>query len=425
MASLRGCCSLLALGLLLTSVSCRRSAEEQEALRKRVHVAANQIWEGQLPQAQTQLSAILKEAPEHPGALMVQTCLQLEQGAEDEAARTASRLLELGPDKPDAIMLAALVEQRRQTPKAGWAEASIKAWKIAGRPSIEDGRRYPEVAMDAKDAVSAVWARTGSGEPRLVAVLADNKASEAQQRWLVEHLSEVEDLELLLSAHDYFSYADGVSEDLRRQVRKTVRLKLEAHGAGASESRIPLLLLMADASKETPLTHEDVVALDRIASLKRYRNAPLSQMYADAERRLEAAGASSRFDKAFQLTIASLVLDPASVLTQRAAATKDRLAPEDQDRLGKALLTLGARIRAGDTLVERSVGLRMMEQGAVLVGNEMLRAQLAEAFELTRPVIQSSRQVQIGSWPLPTLQREWVKTLVQNEWAFLSTLVEP
>ncbi|QAT88869.1 hypothetical protein EJ065_7345 [Corallococcus coralloides] len=429
MASLRGCCSLLTLGLLLTSAACQRSAEEQEALRKRidarVHVAANQVWEGQLAQAQAELAAILKEAPQHPGALMVQTCLRLEQGAEDEAARTAVRLREMAPDKPDAIMLMALVEQRRRTPRPGWTEALSEAWKSAGRPSLRDTSRYPEVAIDAKSVVSDVWARTESLEPRLVAVLADHKASEVQQRWLVEHLSELEDLHLLLSAHEYFRYADGLSADLRRQARETVRLKLQAHGAGTNESRIPLLLLMAEASEETPLTHEDIVALDRIARLKHYRDAPLSQRYVDAERRLEAAGASSRFDKAFMVAVSNLVLDPASVLTQRAAASKDRLTPADQDRLGKALLTLGARIRAGNTLVERSVGLRMMEQGAVLVGNEVMRAQLAEGYEPIRQVIQSSRQVQIENWPLPTLQREWAKALVQDEWAFLSALVAP
>ncbi|RKG56111.1 hypothetical protein D7X30_24185 [Corallococcus sp. AB011P] len=429
MASLRGCCSLLALGLLLTSTACRRSEEEQEAIRKRidarVHVAANQVWEGQLSQAQTQLAAILKEAPQHPGALMVQTCLQLEQGAEDEAARTASRFLETGPDKPDAIMLVALVEQRRRTPKPGWTKALSQAWKIAGRPSFEDTRWYPEVVMDAKDAVSDVWARTESVESRLVAVLADGKASEAQQQWLVEHVSEMKELDLLLSAHEYFSHADGLSADQRRQAREVVRLKLEAHGAGASESRIPLLLLMADVSKETPLTHEDIVAMDRIASLKRYGNAPLSQLYVDAERRLAATGASSRADKTFMVAVANLVVDPSSVLTQRAAATKDRLTPEDQDRLGKALLTLGARIRTGDTVLERFVGTRMMEQGAVLVGNEMMRAQLAEALESMRPVLQSARQMQSGSWPLPTLQREWLQAQVQNEWAFLSNIVAP
>ncbi|WP_147446971.1 hypothetical protein [Corallococcus sp. CA054B] len=420
---------LLTLGLLLTSVACQRSAEEQEANRKRidarVHVAANQVWEGQRAQAQTELAAILKEAPQHPGALMVQTCLQLEQGAEDEAARTAIRLREMAPDKADAIMLMALVEQRRRTPRPGWTEALIEAWKSAGRPSLRDTSRYPEVAMDAKNAVSDVWKRTGSVESRLVAVLADHKASEVQQRWLVEHLSELEDPHLLLSAHEYFSGANGLPADLRRQARETVRLKLQAHGAGTNESRIPLLLLMADASEETPLTHEDIVALDRIASLKHYRDAPLSQRYVDAERRLEAAGASSRFDKAFMVAVANLVLDPASVLTKRAAATKDRLAPDDQDRLGKALLTLGARIQAGNTLVERSVGLRMMEQGAVLVGNEEMSAQVAEGYESIRSVIQSSRQVQIENWPLPTLQREWAKALVQDEWAFLSNLVAP
>ncbi|MBN9681799.1 MULTISPECIES: hypothetical protein [unclassified Corallococcus] len=429
MASLRRCCSLLTLGLLLTSVACQRSSGEQEAVRKRidarVHVAANQLWEGQLAQAQTELAAILKEAPQHPGALMVQTCLQLEQGAEDEAARTAILLREMAPDKPDAIMLMALVEQRRRTPKPGWTESVTEAWKSAGRPSLRDNSRYPEVAIDVKNVVSDVWARTESVESRLVAVLADHKASEPQQRWLVEHLSEMEDLPLLLSAHEYFSYADGLHADLRRQARETVRLKLEAHGPETNESRIPLLLLMADASEETPLTHEDIVALDRIASLKHYRNVSLSQLYVDAERRLEAAGASSRFDKAFMVAISNLVLEPASVLTKRAAATKDQLTLAEQDRLGKALLTLGARIRAENTLVERSVGLRMMEQGAVLVGNEEMRAQVAEGYEPLRQVIQSSRQVQIENWPLPSLQREWATVLVQDEWAFLSNLLAP
>ncbi|WP_147445389.1 hypothetical protein [Corallococcus aberystwythensis] len=383
------------------------------------------LWAGELALARTELAGVLEEAPRHSGALKVQTCVLLELGAVDEAAGTVTRLREVAPAQPEVAVLAALVEQRRETPAPNWREALVQAWRRVGHPDLRDAERFPQPLPDRESFIDTVWERTQSVEARFTAALADN-ASDAQQQWLTGHLSALEAPDLLLAAHEYFRPGsdDTALNDMRLKARKSLRRKLEPLNTGASASEGPLLLLLGEA-KDAPLTREDIQALERIAALPNYRSLTLAQMGAAAKRRLGAAGITPRSARLFQAAVAAMPLDATLTLKKRVAATKDRLSAGERSRLGQAVFTLGERIAAGSALVDRLVGLSQMRQGAELMDDPEKLAQVTRDLEQARAVFQATSSLQVDAWPLPSLQDDWLKAALADEWTHLSALVVP
>ncbi|NOK16382.1 hypothetical protein [Corallococcus carmarthensis] len=407
--------------LFFMGAACKHASpsleREGRAIDARLQVAADQLWAGRREDARGVLASVLKDAPMDPGALLLQTCLALEDGALDEASRSAAR----HPELPEFRVLAELVEQRRQTPTPGWTEALVQAWKSAGRPSLEDAISFPETSADAKGLAQDVWERTESVEPRFVAVLADH-ASEAQQQWLLAHLPELQDPSLLSPAYDFFNVIGG---PLREPALAALKPRLVTLANGADEARLSLLLMMDETSPDAPLTLEELAGLERLASLPRYRGAALSRLYADAEQHLKGVGATPRPIQSFMAAVWGLSMDETLVLRKRAKASKDHLSSEDRVRLGRALFTLGARIAEGTTTLERAVGFQQMEDGAELMEEEGKRARARRDLEHTRSAGRASRQLQVEHWPLPSLQREWMAAQVADEWTLLSGLIEP
>ncbi|RKH72802.1 hypothetical protein D7X55_20500 [Corallococcus sp. AB049A] len=422
----RGYRYLLSLGLLLTGVACR----SPEALRKRadaqVEQAATHAWAGELARARKELAEVLKDSPQHPGALKVQTCVLLELGALDEADQAVSLLQATRPDAPEIAVLAALVEARRQTPVPGWREALIQAWNRAGRPDLKESASFPAPRSEETSFVGAVWERTQSPEIRFTAMLADT-ASDAQRQWLAAHVSELKDPNLLLAAYEYFQARSGEDAlaDVRRQARETLRRKLEPIAAGASESEGPLLLLLGESAKDAPLTSADLQALERIAALPRYRSLTLGQAGDAAKQRLESTGITPPAIRLFQAATASQVLDVTLILKKRVEATRERLSHEERIRLGQAVYTLGERIAAGPALIDRLVGLSQMRQGAELMEDAAKLAQATRDLEHVRAVHQATTSLQVDTWPLPSLHRDWVQAALDDEWKSLSALVTP
>ena len=271
-----------------------------------------------------------------------------------------------------------------------------------------------------------MWERTQSPEIRFTAMLADT-ASDAQQQWLAAHVSELEDPDLLLAAHEYFRARSGEDAlaDVRRQAREVLRRKLEPLNASASASEGPLLLLLGESAKDAPLTREEIQAMERIAALPRYRSRTLAQVGAAAKRRLESTGITPQPARLFQAAAASQVLDATWVLKKRVEVTKDRLSNEERIRLGQAVFTLGTRIAEGSALVDRMVGLNQMRQGAELMDDAAKLAQANRDLEQARAVFRVITALQVDSWPLPSLHRDWVQAAMDDEWKSLSALVTP
>ncbi|MBN9681800.1 MULTISPECIES: hypothetical protein [unclassified Corallococcus] len=408
----------------------RRAASNPEALQRRIDAqisrAVTNVGSGNLARARLELSKALEEAPRHPGALKVQTCVLLELGALEEASQAVARLQSLTPGQPEVAVLAALVEQRSQTPAPDWRGALIQAWNRVGRPDLVEAEPFPSPLPDTTAFVERVWERTQSPEVRFTAMLADG-ASDAQRQWLAAHVAGLEDAALLLAAYEYFLPRSGEDAlaDVRRQARETLRRKIEPLIPRMHESEGPLLLLLGESAKEASLTQENIHALERIAGLPRYRRTSLAQAYADAKQRLELTAVTAPPLRVLQAAVASMVTDAVVILWTRVEATKEHLSAEDRVRLGRTVFTLGARIAEGATLSDRMLGLRHMELGAEWMADVEKLAQVKRELEHGRAVAEASSALQVDSWPLPSLHRAWLQASLDDEWNSLSILVAP
>ncbi|MCY1032954.1 hypothetical protein OV207_15895 [Corallococcus sp. BB11-1] len=415
--------SLASLSVLLSCASLPFSAERRAEAR--IREAVDRIWVDDLAGAQKAITHVLEDAPGNPAALVVQACLFLEQGDLDAATRSVARLDAVAPRQPETHILQELIEERRRTPVPGWSEAMRRAWVDAGAPDLEKEGLATNLTMWTAPVSPTVWERTESAEDRLVAMLADD-GTEDQERWLADHLLELQDPRLMLSALQYFQHREDRQPEVRARARQVLRKRLAPLAAAeARESELPLMLLLVDTSLEAPLTPEEMAALERLASLPLYTRTTMSQAYADAERRFRASGITHPGAGPFMAAVMSIHTAAPFWLLTRVDVTKDRLSAEERMRLGRSVWTLGGRIASGPTLLEHQLGFRLMEQGAELMGDEAQRALAASELRQGEAIRTASNQILITRWPLPSLFRDWMKESVAHEWEHLGKLVEP
>lgn len=417
---------LSTLAVQLSCASLPWSPFDSEARTEaRIFEAVDRVWVDDLPGAQKQIADVLEDAPGNPAALVVQACLWLEQGDLEAATRTVERLAAVAPRQPETHILQKLIEERRRTPVPGWGEAMRRAWVDAGAPDLEKQGLATNLTLRVVPLSPTVWERTRSAEDRFVAMLADD-GTEDQERWLADHLSELQDPRLMLSALQYFQPREDRQPEVRARARQVLRKRLAPLAAVETRaSELPLMLLLVDTSLEAPLTQEELAVLERLASLPLYTGTPMSQLYADAERRLRASGVTHPGAGPFMAAVMSIHTDAPYRLLKRVDVTKDRLSAEERIRLGRSVWTLGGRVASGTTLLEHQLGFRLMEQGAGLMGDEEQRALAASELRQGEAIRAASNQILIARWPLPSLFREWMKASVAHEWEHLSKLVEP
>ncbi|RKH07322.1 hypothetical protein D7X74_33080 [Corallococcus sp. CA047B] len=419
----------LSLSTLVVQLSCASlpwSPFDSEARTEaRISEAVERVWVDDLPGAQKRISDVLEDAPGNPAALVVQACLFLEQGDLEAATRTVARLDAVAPRQPETHILQELLEERRRTPVPGWSESMRRAWVDAGAPDLEKEGLATNLTPRTLPLSPTVWENTRSAEERFVAMLADG-GTEDQERWLADHLSELQDRGLMFSALEYFQPREDRPPEVRARARQVLRKRLAPLAAVETrESELPLMLLLVDTSLEAPLTQEEMAALERLASLPLYTGTPMSQLYADAERRLRASGVTHPGAGPFMAAVMSIHTAAPFWLLKRVDVTKDRLSAEERMRLGRSVWTLGGRVASGPTLLEHQLGFRLMEQGAELMGDEAQRALAASELRQGEAIRTASNQILITRWPLPSLFREWMKESVAHEWEHLGRLVEP
>ncbi|GMU07511.1 hypothetical protein [Corallococcus caeni] len=110
-------------------------------------------------------------------------------------------------------------------------------------------------------------------------------------------------------------------------------------------------------------------------------------------------------------------------LLGRLRRTQEQLTPEERHRLGQAVWKLGVRNTEGGSSVERVMGHELMEQGALLTGDEAGRALAAAAVQRALMASVAATHFQLRPWPLPSFQREWLDALLDEEGRLLETFV--
>ncbi|WP_338868820.1 hypothetical protein [Myxococcus stipitatus] len=373
--------------------------------------------------ARQHLSRTLAEAPTDARALFVQACVFLEQGALKEAADVVRRLRDVAPTSLEGPVLEALTERRATHPTENWRDAFRAAWEKAGRPLFKDRGLLSGMTTWKKmeDSLEGAWARTARVEVRLLLAFAGFNPDEASRRWLSIHLDDVQDPGLLRSALEYFA-SDANARDPRESLRTRLRRFADQE---PTEMQRALLLLVEPHPPDVPLTEEELRELERIAALPDYRPTPTSTLYAEAERLLRSAGVEPREGGAFSAMVQELGLQGPFLLLKIVKASEPTLSNDHRMRLGRALWSLGERIAAESTLVERMVGWNMRREGAMLLGDSERLTRAKRDFEAGHAVIRTTQQLELDAWPIPSLQEAMLAASVEDEWTHLSAFSTP
>lgn len=374
--------------------------------------------------AQRQLDEALADAPTDAKALFVQACVFLERGSLKEATGMVKRLRAAAPASLEAPVLEVLIERRGTHPTEDWRDSFLWAWRKAGRPGFQDRDLFDgmgDLLEKAKALLAGAWGRTNSAEVRLVLALAGDELDAESRRWLFAHLEEVKDPGLLLAALAFFQ-RDVLAGEQRDLLRS--RLRRFAEDAPTDMQR-SLLLLLEPRVADAPFTDEELRELERIAALPDFRPTSTVSMYAEAERLLRSAGVAHPENGAFMVTVSELVIDGSYLISKVVKASGEGLSADHRMRLGRVLWSLGERMAAESTLVERLVGLNTMREGAVLLMDSERLAQAVLALEEGREVARVSRSLELDAWPLPSLQEAMLAATVKDEWTHLRAFAVP
>ncbi|QSQ17668.1 tetratricopeptide repeat protein [Myxococcus landrumensis] len=374
--------------------------------------------------AQKHLSQALAEAPTDARALFAQACLLLEKGSLAEAAVMGKRLREVAPTTLEGPILEALIARRGTHPTESWRDAFVGAWASAGRPMFEDPGLFGGMALWDKlvAPLEGAWARTDRAEVRWMLALAGASLDDESRRWLSAHLEDVQDPRLLLPALEYFPRDTQPAE--HREALRT-RLRRFAEVEPTEMQRALVLLMEPRQQPEAPLTEEELRELERIAALPDYRPTSTASSYAEAERLLRSAGVTEPAAGAFAAMVTGLGLQGPFLLLQVTKASGKTLSPDHRMRLGRALWSLGERIAAESTLVERMVGRNLRREGATLLADSERLARATTDLEEARAVASASGQLQLDAWPLPSLREAMLAASVEDEWTHLRDFVTP
>jgi hypothetical protein len=347
-------------------------------------------------------------------AHFTQACSALDAGDLDGAARHLRALREKNPEAPEGRLLESLLTLRREQPSLGWLDAFVRAWNDAGRPDLIDSRIIPpDEPYDYPDTKAAGLLADSPEAEVMLALLMEPSARRG--RLILQHLPELEPPELIFAADDTLRNPK-LPKALRTQGSRAVRARLsELTVASPQAMQYPALLLVHGTSEDAPFTAEEIQAIEAVAALPDWRETDFHTLYQRALSRFEAAGHPQPIHAAFMLAVSALATHPAYLLYKRTEASREELAPEQLHRLGEALWRIGSRMAAESTLLERLLGLRMMKDGARLVGDETRAAQVEVMREEARVASDAFRQALPGRWPLQGLRMELLDVQMRDE----------
>jgi hypothetical protein len=99
--------------------------------------------------------------------------------------------------------------------------------------------------------------------------------------------------------------------------------------------------------------------------------------------------------------------------------SREHLSPEELRRLGEALWRLGSHVAAESTLLERLLGLQVMQVGAIVLKDED-RLQKAETQTMEAQASwRALRAAAPGRWPLHSLGVSLLEASMHDEVAYI------
>lgn len=421
---------IVLLGAALSPWSRRPSAAQPPPPPSRAKVlteeASRALLTGNLPEARQRLEEALAQDPRDAPALLMQASLALEVEDLQTAAAALARLRDLAPERPEPRLLQQLMKHRTQPPGASWRHAFLRAWMELGHPSFVNSPLLPEFDPAAQGFAPADgWKHSSSDAVRVALVLDSPALSEESARWLMAQLPALEDAAFVQAAAVALLSAElprTLHDEARRRVRQRLMRLVEA---SPQEMQPRLVLLWAESPEESSFTGEELERLEAIAALPHWKTASFSRTFLEAHRRLKDSGLPYPRMGAYHVASWSNTHGATYVLAKRAEVTRKQLLPGARRRPGRILWNIGARLSAQSTVMERLVGLQLMEQGAADMGDEGERERIARLQESAKALRNAMDMAALDRWPLPSLWEEIAEAKARDEWALQREFAAP
>ncbi len=402
------------------------SADE---LSKLVQIAANQASERELAEAHQILDSVLEREPRHAPALFLRACLFLEANDLTFADRAIASLEGVAPGHPQTKMLRSLLRLRENTPALRWSDAYFSAWREAGRPDLNAQHFIPanvEFGFDLPINSAGDSERWNNADPklRLALALSSVPLSEAQALWLGSQLPALRDPLMAIGAINRLLESPA-SEAVKERVQAAAREKArELAKANPGWMQVRLMELLAGTQRETPFSAADLDELEKISKMQSYRAEPLSRLFFEVLSILEATQTPRASAAAFMAFVNAIDGPEGFTLTKRTAATIPGLDPNDRRRLGEALWAIGSARLAETTALDQLLAHMTRKAAAELLGDQLRISEVQNQLARGRAILAGSRQAAVDSWPIPSLQEDWLLSTVTDEMKHLAALAE-
>ena len=314
---------------------------------------------------------------------------------------------------------------RKHEPSSGWLPAFLAAWGDVGRPDFEAQHLLAEMSLEADERgwLEELWRASSSIPTRRVLALASQPPGLEQAEWLLQQLPALEDVALFIAALNVLSHETLPAEFLARARAALHRQLSRFSGRHPRSMQLRLLSYLQGTSEEEPLTRADLEALDDISALSLWRETSLADTFLSARQLLRETGLPSAGRHAFTLATLS-IRDPGSyLLRKRAAATRRGLAPGARHPLGHIFSNVGARMAENSSLLERTLGLLMVQQGAEDAEDPVAMQKAAALLEELYSAQAAWRRAAAGQWPLHSLMEELVEARARDENALMRTFM--
>ncbi|MFL5348151.1 MAG: hypothetical protein ACJ8AT_25440 [Hyalangium sp.] len=318
-----------------------------------------------------------------------------------------------------------LLAYRKREPLSGWSPAFLAAWMDAGRPDFEAQHLLADTPLEAHDneVLKERWRGTSSVPARWILTLASSPIDPEQAKWLLQQLPEVGDVALFLAAFNVL-IREALPDDLRAQAAVEVRRRLsQLAGMHPRSMQLQLLSYLHGSSEDAPLDIDDLTMLRTVSELPLWRETSLADTFLSARKALRESGLANAGQHAFTVASQSITDKGSYLLRKRAKATRSSLAHGARHPLGNILSNVGTRMAENSTLLERTLGLLMMQRGAEDAEDPVAMGRAAARLDEVYAAQAAWRRAAVDLWPLHSLREEMLEASARDENALQRTFM--
>jgi hypothetical protein len=369
-----------------------------------------------MERAREAITEALASFPSSPAALLVLACIALEEGNIPEATSTIESLRSAEPMRMEHVLLERLLMYRKREPAAAWSPAFLAAWSEAGHPDFEFRHLLADISLDLHEGEELQrWRDMPLVSVRLLLALVSQPLDPEQARWLLQQIPELDDVALFVATLNVLSHA-ALPESMNSKAATELQLRLsqlaEAH-PGSMQLR--LLAYLHGTSEEAPFSAADLATLGNLSELPSWRQTSFEDTFRSARQVFRGIGLPSASQEAFQVASLATMDRGSYLLRKRAGVTRGSLARGSRHPLGRILANVGARMAENSTLLERTLGLLMMQQGAEDAEDPGSMERVAALLDEVYSAQAAWRRAAIDSWPLHSLKEEMLEARAHDE----------